>query len=228
MTNKLRRKINSRLEQKFGLSPIETGAVTDRLFVVNTDSVDFYVYQYDGGAVCLDAGYRPRIARREFRHLGLDPDSVTHVFLSHADIDHVHGIRLFKNADIYLSAAEEQMITGIRSLRHAIRSPRIHRGYQLLREGDVVTFGQAFVRAIETPGHTPGSMAYLLNDAYLYLGDTCKLKEGQAYAGKHYTLDYETQKKSIRKLAQLPDVRYVLTAHSGYTDDFQRAFEYWK
>jgi hypothetical protein len=41
-------------------------------------------------------------------------------------------------------------------------------------------------------------------------------------------MDYETQKESIRKLARLQNIGWVFTGHSGYTDDFKRAFDYWK
>lgn len=221
-------RLNAVIERKYGLDPVQTGKITENLYVVNTDTVDFYIYRGGGYAICFDTGYRPRVIRRELSKLDVDPDGVTHVFLSHADLDHTIGLRVFKNAAVYLSADEVQMISGFRSPRRAVRSPRIPREYRLLRDNDVVTAGGTSVRAIATPGHTPGSMAYLVDDTYLYLGDTCKLKDGQAYAGKHYTMDYETQKDSIRKLARLQNIEWVLTAHSGYTRDFERAFAYWK
>jgi glyoxylase-like metal-dependent hydrolase (beta-lactamase superfamily II) len=46
-------------------------------------------------------------------------------------------------------------------------------------------------------------MSYLLDGAYLFTGDTCKFSDGTAYAGSRYTLDIDTQKQSLRKLAQL-------------------------
>jgi glyoxylase-like metal-dependent hydrolase (beta-lactamase superfamily II) len=221
-------RINAALEKKFGLEPIPTGTVTERISVVNTDTANFYVYRGSGAIACFDTGYRPLVAKRELQRLGIDPGQITHVFLTHADIDHVGGLRLFKNAALYLSADEERMIKGRRSPWSAVRSPRIRRQYQLLRDGDTVQVGASAVRAIATPGHTPGSMAYLLDGTYLFIGDTCRLKDGQAYAGKHYTMDYETQKESIRKLALLENVGWVFTGHSGCTDDFEKAFAYWK
>lgn len=221
-------RLSAALEMKYGLDPIQTGKITENLYVVNTDTVDFYLLRDGESIICFDAGYRPLVIKRELRSLGLDPCRVTHVFLSHADIDHTAGLRVFRNAVVYLSADEERMIRGARSIRNAIRSPRIRRAYHLLSDNAVVAAGSHRVRAIATPGHTPGSMAYLVDGTYLFLGDTCKLKDGQAYAGKHYTMDYEMQKESIRKLAQLQNVDWVFTAHSGYTRDFNRAFSYWK
>lgn len=232
MTYQQKRSVSGRLsaalERKYGLDPIQTGKITENLYVVNSDTVDFYIIRDGDHLISFDAGYRPLVIKRELRSLELDPNSVTHVFLSHADIDHTSGLRVFKNAAVYLSADEEQLIRGVRTLRNAVRSPRIRRAYALLRDNDEVTVGSHRIRAIATPGHTPGSMAYLVDGTYLFLGDTCKLRDGQAYAGKHYTMDYETQKESIRKLARLQNVDWVFTAHSGYTRDFSRAFDYWK
>jgi hydroxyacylglutathione hydrolase len=226
--DRLTGRISRSLEKKYGLQTIKTGCVTERLFAVKTDTVDFYVCLCGDKTVCFDTGYRPLVIRDQLRSLNIDPETVSHVFLTHADIDHAGGLGVFRNADIYLSADEERMIRGVRSLRDAVRSPRIRRAYHLLRDGDMVSVGGSIVKAIATPGHTPGSMAYLVDGEYLFLGDTCKLKDGQAYAGKHFTLDYETQKESIRKLAGLRNVGYVITAHSGWTDDFDRAFGYWR
>ncbi|SHI20704.1 Glyoxylase, beta-lactamase superfamily II [Sporobacter termitidis DSM 10068] len=220
--------LSKAIDRKYTLHALETGRITDKIYVFKTDTANFYVFRSGENFICFDTGYRPFLSREELKSLNIDPERVTHVFLTHADIDHVWGLRLFKRAAVYLSEDEEPLIRGIRPLKSAIRSPRLRRPYLLLRDNDVVTVGPTSVRAIATPGHTPGSMAYLVDGTYLFLGDTCKLKDGQAYAGKHYTMDYETQKESIRKLAGLKNVDYVFTAHSGYTQDFNAAFDYWK
>jgi hydroxyacylglutathione hydrolase len=220
--------INQRLMQSIVLNPVDTGYITDRVAAVRTDTANFYIFRQDGYILCFDTGYRRRVIRSELSMLGIRPSEVTHVFLTHADIDHVLGLGLFRNAALYLSAAEERLFRGLRPPRRAVRTPRIRRPYSLLRDGDEVRVGAATVRAIETPGHTPGSMSYLLDGAYLFTGDTCKFADGVAYAGSRYTMDIKTQKASIKKLAGLTGVRYVFTAHSGYTEDFETAFGCWR
>jgi glyoxylase-like metal-dependent hydrolase (beta-lactamase superfamily II) len=71
-------------------------------------------------------------------------------------------------------------------------------------------------------------MAYLVDEKYLFTGDTCKFADGKAYAGTHYTMDLDMQNRSIQKLAALNNIRCVFTAHSGWTDDFETAFGCWR
>jgi glyoxylase-like metal-dependent hydrolase (beta-lactamase superfamily II) len=40
-----------------------------------------------------------------------------------------------------------------------------------LKDGDIVKFGKSHLKVIHTPGHTPGSLCYLVDDKYLLTGD---------------------------------------------------------
>lgn len=69
-------------------------------------------------------------------------------------------------------------VTGARALKArtgASTAVSIHCGAtgfdRLLEDGDVVVFGNEVIRAISTPGHTPGSTCYLWRDR-LMTGDT--------------------------------------------------------
>ena len=60
---------------------------------------------------------------------------------------------------------------------------------------EIITIGSAKVKAISTPGHTIGSMSYLLNDNTLFVGDTIDLKKDRATAGSHFmNMDTKIQK----------------------------------
>ncbi len=228
LNKRLLKPINASIEKRLRLNPLETGRITDGVWAVRADAVNFFIIESGDDLICFDTGYRRYLIREELAKINIDRLAVTHVFLTHADVDHTRGLCLFPKAEVYLSRDEKQMITGVRSVRSAVRSPRIRREYHLLEEGDVVRAGDTHIRAIETPGHTPGSMAYLLGGRYLFTGDTCKISDGKIYAGSRYTMDFTRQDASIRKLAGLRDVQYVFTAHAGYTDDFDRAFSEWR
>jgi hydroxyacylglutathione hydrolase len=209
--------------------PVGTGKIADHLYAVRTGPVNFFVYQDEEQAVCIDSGFGKRQILRGLQSLGIDPRRVTHLFLTHSDFDHASGLRVFPQAKIYLSLAEEPMITGMKARTFAYYNPAIPRPYRLLQDGEVVTVGAMRIRAIGTPGHTPGSMSYLLDGSILFVGDTFKLVAGQVHPLRRYiNNDTEQQKESIRKLASLEGVRLACTAHSGYTERFDEAIRAWR
>lgn len=102
-----------------------------------------------------------------------------------------------------------------------IYNKKIEEPYKLLKENDEVAVGTIKVRAIETPGHTPGSMSYLIDGEFLFVGDAFKLIDGKAYPNSpFYCMDTAKQEQSIKKLAKLKDVHSVFTAHGGYSNNF--------
>jgi glyoxylase-like metal-dependent hydrolase (beta-lactamase superfamily II) len=93
----------------------------------------------------------------------------------------------------------------------------------------VVRVGSIKVQAIATPGHTTGSMSYLIDGSILFVGDTFKLRDDMVYAKRPYiNMDTDRQKASIRRLAQLTHVALACTAHNGYTEEFDHAMSKWK
>jgi glyoxylase-like metal-dependent hydrolase (beta-lactamase superfamily II) len=198
--------------KKLYLIPAETGRITEGLYAVNVGTVSFYVYRGEDCLICFDTGYGRLAIRQELRSLHIDPKQVTHVFLTHADIDHTSGLSLF---------------SGRKTIQEKVRCPRIRRAYTLLGDGETVSAGSATVQAIATPGHTPGSMSFILNDTMLFVGDACKLRDGKIFAGRHYTMDMDKQDESIRKLAHLKGIRFTMTAHAGFSADFDAAFADW-
>jgi glyoxylase-like metal-dependent hydrolase (beta-lactamase superfamily II) len=205
--------------------PLPTGKISHGIFAARTGTANFFLYPCDQGILCFDSGFDRTLALRQLRRLGIHPGSVTHLFLTHSDFDHAGGAALFPNADLYLSADEEPLITRrkARMLGLLYNFP-IRRSYHRLADDEAVAVGSTRVRAIATPGHTPGSMAYLVDEALLFVGDAFKLIDGRVHPMTPYiNMDTAGQRASIRKLAGLEHVRLACTGHSGYTWDFQRA-----
>lgn len=212
------------------LRPLETGSITDNLFVVRTGSANFFIYRQNKNIICIDSGYGRNIVKRELGKLGMDPGKVTHLFLTHTDYDHTDGLAVFDKAEIYLSSAEEQLITGRKSRKLGLLyNFRIKRSYHLLKDNDVVTAGSIKIKAISTPGHTIGSMSYLVNESILFVGDAFKMIGGRVYPKDRFiSMSSEQEKESIRKLARLDHIRLACTAHNGCTGDFSQAIRSWK
>lgn len=211
------------------IMPLETAKIKNNIYAVRTGSVNFFLLKTDHGYICFDSGFRTALIKKGLDSLGIDPMSITHLFLTHSDFDHTGGINLFKNADIYLSIDEVPMITHRKArMFGVVHNFKITRDYKLLHDNDTVTDGSTSIRAIATPGHTPGSMCFLVNDSLLFAGDTLMLIDDKIFPlRRSINMDTELQKESIRKLAQLNNVSLVFTGHFGYTEKFNEAMKYW-
>ncbi len=206
--------------------PTASGALAKNFYAVRTGMVDFFVYAGTDGVLVFDTGMGRLWARMGMRRIGLDPAAVTHVFLTHSDYDHVGGVGAFPKAALYLPAGEVGMIDGT-TPRILWRHNKLSRPYRVIHDGEIVKAGGATVRAIATPGHTPGSMAYLLNGAILIAGDTAGLWLGRAHPFI-IGMDRKGQRESLRKLAALDGVALFCTAHGGCTPEVRKALAGWE
>lgn len=207
------------------MSPLATGQPVKGVYAVNNEFVNLYLLGGGNSFIAVDAGNDLEMTKREIKKLGIDPTAVKAVFLTHTDADHAAAIPLFPNAKIYLSKEEEQMVNGATG-RFLMFKNSLPREHALLDDGGVVTVGGFRVKGISTPGHTPGSMSYLVNDTLLFSGDTISLHDGRAdQFNEFFNMDTEREKGSIKILAKLKGIRYVFTAHYGYTGDPAKAFK---
>ena len=215
---------------KIGTEAITISKILDNLYEIKTRVVSMFLYKTDDSSICFDTGFNEGSIKKEFDRLGFDPGDVKYVFLTHSDSDHTGGLNLFKNAEIYLSTDEEQMIhkKTPRFFGFSYNRP-INKAYATLKGGDVIQAGETKVTAIATPGHTPGSMSYLVNDSILVVGDALTLRKGKVRRLTRLQLrslasmDLTIQQESIKKLAKLRNISVMLTGHSGFTTNFEHA-----
>jgi hydroxyacylglutathione hydrolase len=197
--------------------PIKTQQLTVNIYVVRTIISNFYIYTDGENTVCFDTGYIPMLINRELRKINIKAHSISHIFLTHSDYDHVGGIKLFKEGKVHLSTDEEKMITYKIPRLFLLFNKRIKRKYTLLNDGDITCAGKIKVKAIATPGHTPGSMSYLVNDSILFSGDTLTIRNGKI---KPFfwlqNMNTTIQKESIRKLLKIDNIKLICTGHTGY------------
>jgi hydroxyacylglutathione hydrolase len=208
----------------------QSAPLSDGLFILGFGFVAMYVLEAGECLVAFDAGMGPSALATQFTRCGLDPAKVKHVFLTHTDSDHTGGLPGLPGAKVYLSRDEVPMITR--------RTPRffgivfnraITRGYETLADSQELAIGSARIRCIATPGHTVGSMSYLVNDRILIVGDILNLDRGRAVMDRAMiNMDARRRRESIRKLARMEGVRTLCTMHSGYTRDFGAAMAGWK
>jgi hydroxyacylglutathione hydrolase len=86
---------------------------------------------------------------------------------THAHIDHVGGLaKLYQYtaAPVMMHGDDLPLYQGMEEQADflGVRAPEIVEVHQLLREGDVLQWGDFFANIIHTPGHTPGSVSLYL------------------------------------------------------------------
>lgn len=210
------------------MTTLETQEVINNVFAIQEKFVNMFVLKGSDGYIAFDAGMNAKHIEQELATLNIDPQQVLAIFLTHSDSDHTAAIGLFPNATLYLPKDEEQMING-QTPRFWVIGNRLKHSYTPLEAGQQMTVAGITVEGIATPGHTPGSMSYLVNGNLLFVGDTMSLQNGKAdIFNDFFNMDSDLQRESIKKLAGLTGIESVFTAHYGATRNHQEAFINWK
>ena len=210
------------------MNSLETGNLVASVYAVQDSYVNLFLVKTNDTYIAFDAGNHKSDVQQGLEKLHIDPKRIAAVFLTHSDVDHIAACRLFPNAVIYLSKAEEQMVNG-QTRRFLFMRNHLAPPYELLEDNQVITISGLKIKGILTPGHTPGSMCYLVDDTYLFAGDTMGIKNGEVTRFNDlFNMDSQRQAQSLAKLAGLSGVKYIFTAHYGFSDSPEIAFRSWK
>jgi len=196
--------------------------------VLGTNS---YVFHAEGDTDCavtdpVDA--KPVLALLEEKGL-----HCTHILLTHGHFDHTLGVAALREA-----TGAEVYISGEDAAAFESGNPEGKKyamwGYKIapcpvvrLAQGDTLQIGALQVRAIHTPGHTPGGMCFLVEaedgKQHIFAGDT--LFRGSVGRFDLPGGDGDALLRSIReKLFTLPGDAIVYPGHGPATTlDFERA-----
>jgi N-acyl homoserine lactone hydrolase len=156
---------------------------------------------------------RRQVLLQRLSALGVAPNDIDVVFLTHAHWDHILNMDLFPNAEFLIHPAEREYAK--HPHEHDWATPKytslILESYRLreVQEGQEIDEG---VQVIDTPGHTPGSISLLVQspDGRAALcGDTMH-NSWSAVSGLPRLVfwDVEKAKASIRKILDRSDVVY--------------------
>lgn len=100
---------------------------------------------------------------------------IVKVMLTHAHFDHILALEEIKNrtnCDIYVHEDESQYLKDNKlNLSKTEDNLKFPEGDVLLRDGDEIDLDGIKIKVIHTPGHTAGSVSYLVEDL-LISGDT--------------------------------------------------------
>jgi metallo-beta-lactamase class B len=141
---------------------IEPTRVFDNLYFVGDRATSAWALTTRDGIILLDAGFHHNVEGTivgGLRKLALDPATIRYVIVSHGHNDHFGGARYLQQtfgARIVLSEADwTHMVTWP---QRGSPAPYPQRDI-VAHDGDVITLGEASVRLVVTPGHTPGTIS---------------------------------------------------------------------
>ncbi len=98
------------------MTPLETKNLFENISVIKDTYVNMFLLKDEERYIAIDAGNDIDVIEEELKKLKISPNKVTTILLTHSDFDHVAAIELFKNANIYLSKQEEQLMLLAESL----------------------------------------------------------------------------------------------------------------
>jgi len=169
--------------------------------------------------VVIDPGDEVARIRGTLKRLGL---RVLSICLTHAHIDHAGGVEELKKAvggEVLLHPKEEPLLHNLpmQAAMFGVPLRGAPKPDRLILEGEAVRFGRYEMQVLETPGHSPGGICFLLPaERIVFVGDTL-------FAGSIGRTDlaggsFDTLIDSIRtKLFALEDDMMVYPGHGPAT-----------
>lgn len=219
--------------------PLNTGWIDENFACVREWVANIFFYRRGETTIMIDAGYNYDRLAEKMGWLGIDAKSIRHILITHQDTDHVgaveaDGLGLFKKAKLYIGEIENRYLTGEvrrRVMHRLYKLPQvtINNKKQLLKDGETFKIGNIKIHAFLVPGHTWGHMVYLIDDKYLFTGDTIWFGADGGYS--FISALAESNKLAVRslgileqKLKKMCVKPLFITGHTGFTDNFEFAF----
>ena len=219
--------------------PLNTGWIDKNVACVREWVANIFCYCKDNAVIMIDAGYNYDRLAEKMGWLGIAPQSVQHILITHQDTDHVGAVEadspgLFQNAALYIGEVENRYLTGEvrrKVIYHLYKLPQvtINNKKVLLQDGEVINIDGIKIECFLVPGHTWGHMVYLVDDRYLFTGDTIWFGADGGYS--FISALAEDNELAVRSLTALEEKLrgrdlhpLFITGHTGWTDNMDFAF----
>jgi glyoxylase-like metal-dependent hydrolase (beta-lactamase superfamily II) len=198
----------------------ENGQIQNtNIYVIKNGMGNLFLIKTDDGYIMIDAGLNSKRLENSLKEAKIDISEINWIFLTHSDSDHTGTLALFPNAHIYMSIDEFPLINGMEK-RNIFGGNKMPSGIDigkinLLVNGQEIWINGVRIECIMAPGHTPGTMLFLIDGKYLFTGDAFKIRHGNISVHP-YTMNSTQSKKKKKKLEPIiMGSHIVLTSHYG-------------
>jgi glyoxylase-like metal-dependent hydrolase (beta-lactamase superfamily II) len=195
--------------------------VIDNVYAIDASRGSYVYVIKDKDIILIDSGFRlmRRGILKELKAIGIQPENIKHLLLTHPDIDHIGNaafIQKLSGCTVWISKEDfpylsgERKRTGIKRLVETVARPVIPANIKVYDPAESLNG----VEVIPTPGHTPGHVCLLYRDI-LFAGDLLHLSKGRLEPYPSFW-DWDTPMHlaSVEKLKSL-SYKWICPAHSS-------------
>jgi len=181
---------------KYALKPFR---IFGNLYFVGDKDVAVHLIDTGEGLILIDTGY-PHMGAflvQSIWDLGFSPKDIKFIVHTHGHYDHygsTNTIVALSGAKTFLGALDVKMlkecdydVASLNNVSYHSYSSMFNVDYEI-NDGDLIKLGNTTIRAVHTPGHTPGCMS-LFFDVYDTNGiaKTCAMHGGVGFNTMHFS-----------------------------------------
>ena len=178
-----------------------------------------------GKTLVIDPGIFDKNLDATLTEMGVT--ELEYILLTHGHFDHISGAAKLQKkygGKIAIHSLDAPCLKDSENSRAALFgfSSPVFDCDNALADGDIISFGESVIKVIHTPGHTVGSVCFIIGDN-IFSGDTLfRLSYGRTDFPGGSDLQ---MMESFRKLKAIEGQYKVFPGHEEFTDlDFEKKF----
>lgn len=142
--------------------------------------------------------------------------TLEYILLTHGHFDHILGANAFGSKTGAKIAAHELEAEYLENPAKSMTDGETVSTDILLKDNDILTFGDISFRVLHTPGHTKGSCCFIReSEKVMFSGDT--LFKGSIGRYDFYGGNYDTLMESLQKLKNIKESYKIYPGHGNST-----------
>ena len=181
-----------------------------------------YLISKDNQGIIIDPGFINNEANDILKKIKKECNEIPAILLTHGHFDHISGCNMIKKefkSKIYCHKFELEKLSDPQksgAILFPIEENQIIEVDEYLQDSDKIDFITLRFKIIHTPGHTKGGISILLDDKFLFSGDT--IFKDSIGRTDFYDGSYQEEISSIKmKILTLPLDTTIYPGHGPQT-----------